>query len=150
MSDLLGNQRRPRTPPVVKAWDAFEPEPDAPCLFANGFIVVEGYPQNPQYPCLVLAPLTNTGRSTHYGVGLYLTPQVSRHTLEHPSHGRNVGELVDTLAQHIASARSTADIVDLTVDTPLPIYVVDPNWKPVAELFVAEFGKPVGEDTYSK
>ena len=139
-----------RAPPVIDAWDAFEPEADAPCLFANGFTLIEEYPEAPHYPHLILAPLMGTNGSSHFGVGLYLTPHASRHILRHPSEDRDVGQLVDALAEHIASARFTSDILEVKTETPLRIYVVDPAWRPVAERFVAEYGRPSSEVVYSK
>ena len=68
---------------------------------------MEEYPETLHYPHLILAPLMGTKGSPHFGVGLYLTPYVSRHVLCHPSEDRNVGQLVDALAEHIASARFT-------------------------------------------
>ncbi len=141
-----------RAPPVISAWDAFVPEAGAPCLFANGFIVVDEYPHAPQYPYLVLAPLMGTSNGSHFGVGLYLTPDASRHALQHPSdEGRDVGELVNILAVHLASTRFTSDTHGVGVlEGPLPIYIIDPAWKPTAERFVAEYGRPVSGDLSSK
>ncbi|MBI5002800.1 hypothetical protein HZC31_05410 [Candidatus Woesearchaeota archaeon] len=150
MSDKLSDYQRPRAPPVIDAWDAGEPDANAPCLFANGFTLIEEYPEAPQHPYLVLAPLMGTNGSHHFGVGLYLTPHTSRHVLRHPSEDRDVGQLVDALAQHIASARFTTDILEIKTETPLHIYVVDPAWRPVAERFVAEYGRSSSEVVYSK
>ena len=137
-------------PPVVTAWDAFEPEAHAPCLFAHGFTLIDEYPEAPHYPHLILAPLLGTNCSSHFGVGLYLTPHASRHILCHPSEDRDVGQLVDALAEHIASARLTSDILGVRTQTPLLIYIVDPAWKPVADQFVAEYGRPNNGDLPSK
>ena len=139
-----------RAPPVIDAWDAFEPEAGTPCLFANGFTLIDEYPEAPHYPHLILAPAMGTSEGPHFGVGLYLTPHASRHVLRHPSEDRDVGQLVDALAEHIASARFTSDILEVKTQTPLRIYVVDPAWKPVAELFVAEYGRPINGGLSSK
>jgi len=149
MRDRSSDYQRPRAPPVIDAWDAFEPEAHAPCLFANGFIVIDEYPAAPQHPYLVLAPAGTNG-SPHYGVDLYLTPHLSRHSLCHPSGKHDVGQLVDALAEHLASARVTSDMLELMANRPFPIYIVDPAWRPVAERFVAEYGRPSSEVVYSK
>ena len=41
-----------------------------------------------------------------------------------------------------------SEIFEAITEQPLPIYVVDPQWKPVVERFVAEYGKP--SEAYSK
>ncbi len=152
MSDKSRDYQRPRAPPVIDAWDAPAAQENAPCLFANGFTIVEGDPPAVEHPYLVLGfPISLAQLGEHYEIALHLTHDSSRYALHHPETTASHETLVDVLARHLASARLTLDIHEARIgEQPLPIYIVDLTWKPVAERFVAEYGRPATETVYSK
>ena len=151
MSEEKQSDSARRAPPVIDAWDANEPNPDSPCLFANGFTMIDGAPPATEHPYLVLGfPFSLARLGEPYEIALHLAPDSSRCSLYHPENTPNAETLVDVLAEHIASARVTSDVLEVRVNRPLPIYIVDPAWRPAAERFVAEYGRPVNGDLPSK
>lgn len=145
--DDTSRDYQPQAPHVIDAWDALPSEERAQYFFSQGFVVSEKPPCNPRYPYLLLTAGYDEHRTNGYDVheaSLYLEPSIARHCLEHPSQGRDVAALADTLAMHLTSAGTSApcDILN----SPLSIYVIDPAWNSVVACFVEKYGKPTTED----